>query len=509
MIKTKIGLFGTDATITRPVLVRVVEDINMFLGFNRDIYYTLDQHETVDRAKDKLGQIESYSSPRREEVIVEYNDDMADGQDLSLINIRPDYQAIYRDDDIDAIIIPKYLKRKVTMNYKYISKSKSKITTLINMLRMLPAKDGQYVNHDLNYHYVLPTIIFELIKDINDKKNNYITTPVEIEDYINTYFDSRVDTTNASDGDSLKTDIVIRETQQSVLGYINGNIGDIKKIEVEDKSSWSIEFEYVFEYETPVELLVNYPLVVYNQLINTRFREFLPKNDFLWKGTRTGGSRPIMDLTQADMRYYFRLPKNKSYLSLPTEDQHQLGKPYPYMARLMSVLTLVNPDDKKELFNISDIPTVSFKDDILEFWKTSEYEHVGMPFKSMYYFDIYKDGVWDSENTVYMDSELNLRTSLDLDETSIYRVCINVITDINMLNTDDKKRLETYLESVAVDGAVSPIVEYYANTFNIDSADIPQYYTDYEVLTNITDNNWVRYYTVQETITLAGMLYIK
>jgi len=504
-MKTKIGIFSAEETITRPVIIKVTEDIIRFLGMNHDIYYTMDENELVDRIKNPLGQIESYSSPQTEHILIDYDEELSDGYDISLQIRRPDYRAIYTDEEIDASIIPIHLKRRMTINFKYVNKSRSKVSALINKLRTLPSSDGQYIVHDLEYHYVLPTIIFDLVNEINTKKNNKLDAPVEITDYINNTFDLGITTVNPVDGDSYKVDLAVRVEQESVMGWIEGNIGDIKKNKIDEENAWSVEFSYVFEYETPVELLVKYPIVVYNQLIDKRFREVIPKTEFKYKGNFTSGSQALMDINSSTYSDTFKLVNNY-YLSIPKEDTFKLPKPYPNYARLMSVLTLVDDNDPTLLFNVMDIPDITFKQEILDFWKESDYPYVGIPYQSIFYFELYKNGVRDYDNSVTMDENLNLRSMYPLDNKSLYRVTINALTDLNLLKHSDYVRIEEYVKSKYPIGEVPPLVEYYAGIFNIPSSILPTHNNDISVLLKITDNSWVKFYTQQEYVTLTSVL---
>lgn len=506
MIKIKTGLNGIEETITRPILIRVTEDLMKYLGFNHDIYYTLDEHDTVDMDKNELGQIKSYSSPRDEHIVITHEESASDDSDLSLSYIRPDYQVVYEDKDIGASIMPLYLKRKMTIDFKYIAKSRSLVNAIINNLRLITASDGMYLTHTLLYHYTLPDFCFRLVSDINDKKNNMLATPLDIETYINQTF-PRVTTVNAPDGDSLKSDIAIRDSQTGVLGYITTNLSDIKKESVEEEAGWSVSFSYEFEYESVVQLSSCYPIMVYNQLLDPLLRVVMKQPMLPYKGNFTAGTQGIMDITNAGRYDYLTIEQNKTYITIPQEDGYKLPRPDPYTARLLSIIITIDVNNPTELFNIMDIPHIIFKPEILDFWKAGEYKYISEIYRSMFHIALYTDGERDSNNYVIMDANLNLTTYLPMKQTSLYRVVFSVLTDLSVLSQSVHTRMNKYLFNLTMNGTVVPkLVEYFAAIFGVDASYFPKRNDPLDILLAIEDNGWLKFWTRQETVIVSAVL---
>ena len=432
MYMTRIGLYSLDITFVRPVIVKAVENTIRYLGLNKNIYYALGDNDKVDREKNKLGQIESYSSPRSEHLIIEYEDEIFEDYSVSLKMLKPNSKPIYIDNDIKAKYIPVYSKRRYTIEFDYRNKSKSKVTNLINRLRTMIARDGQYIVNHMEYSYVLPTYVFMLTKEINDKKNTALNTNIDIETYINNHFDFRIDTINPVDGDSLKTDIVIREKQQNIISRITTNLADIKKEHIEDEESWSIKFSYVFDIEAPTELILHYPMTIYGLLIDERFRTFVKQDEYVFKGEEMVGDRAITDI---GVRREFTDIVNKidkPYLSIPLEDTVSLPKPKPRYTRVVSVMSSVNPNDAKELFNILDIPMIQFNQVVIDYFREEGYKYIGIPYKTLFHIELYKEDKLNDSNVITMDQNLNLRTTVDLDPMFVYRVTISILNDLNI-----------------------------------------------------------------------------
>ena len=505
MIKASVGLLGIDETVVRPILIKTINDVKNVLGFTKDTKYFLDEHDKVDNEKNKLGDITGYSSNRREYIEIEYEEDISPETELSLININPDYQPIYVDSDIESKITPNYLKRNMTISFKYFNKSKSLINNVINRLRLLPTKNRLWNQHDLEYHYVLPSYVVKLLMNINDNKNSRLTTPISFEEYLNNTFDTRLDTTNTPDGDSLLTDIVIRETQLGAIGKFNTDLATIKKELLEDKSGWIINFEYVIEYELPIELVLDYPILVYNSLINHEFRSFIKKPISRNKGNFTKGTGGMMDIVNGGTSDYLTIPDNSYYLRIPDDDTFLLPRPHPNLARVLSILAVIDDTMFNTLFNLSEIPNITFKQEILDFLKYSDYQYVTDIYSSMLYFELYKNGKPDSDNSIIMDSDLNLTTVNPMDIKAVYRVAISVVTNVQILKEEHQKRIKKYISTTTDNNNNSELVKYFAMLFGIPSELLPNRNNDFTLLLNIEDNNWREYYTQQTHLVLTNL----
>ena len=498
MYKTRIGLYSLDTTFTRPVIIKAVENTIRYLGLNKNIYYTLDDNDKVDREKDKLGKIDSYSSPRSEHIVIDYEEEISDDYDVSIKMLHPNSKPIYIDNDLKTKFIPVYSKRKYTIDFEYRNKSKSKVTNLINRLRTMVARDGQYIVNHMEYSYVLPTYAFMLVKEINDKKNLALNTNVDIETYINDHFDLRVDTINPTDGDSLKTDVVIREKQQNIISKITTNLADIKKEHIEDEESWSIKFSYVFEIEQPTELILYYPMTIYGKLIDEKFRTFIKQDEFVFKGEEMKGDRALTDIGVRREFANIVNKLNKPYINIPFEDTVELPKAKPDMTRIVSVMTSVNPNDTKELFNIMDIPILQFNQVVLDYFKEEGYKNIGIPYKTLFYIELYKEDRLNDSNVITMDTNLNLRTTLDLDPKYMYRVTINILNDINLLRGSDLLELKKYIANKYMsDPEIPTIVDLYKHVLNIPEQYLRVHKKDYSIDIDISNNKWNTMKTVQ------------
>lgn len=526
MILTRVPLYATEETVTRPVLITVANGIKELLGVNKNTYTKFDVKDTIPLKKTKLGHIKIDNNIKYDMLYIEATEVPFEDHELALIPIRPDFRPIYEDKEIRAKFQPIHHPRRVNIRCKYICRSKSTLYAVTDRLKLYTAHDGMYNQHELVYHYSLHTFIGKLLVEINNLKNKRLETALTLEEYINSTFDNRVDLANSIDGEALKSDLIIREAQVGIEGYITDDLSSMYPEYQEDESSWSIEFEYTFVYEKPVSLLLKYPLVIYNTMISKPFRIFYKEKKKSKDAYRTARSSDLYKIVEPDRRFLIR--DDNYYVTIPEMDREVLTPPPNFYARMFSILILVDENDPTSLFNIvTDIPRVKFKDHVLKYILEDEFKYITDKYQGLFYIELYKDTNRDVSNEIYMEADGTLKTRLPMDIKSTYRVVFNVMVDLTFLSNTARKRVKSYFAKELeenetwgapgiIEQAISPEHNIYSNItrkedeymsktyLNLISVDDKYYYKELdsgkrpdEIPFLIKDSKWMYFKTKQ------------
>jgi len=515
MIRVRTSLFATDTTIDRPLLITVVEDLKRYLGFDKYIYYTLDEVDKVGKQKNKLGEISSDNAPRSEFITIEADIGIEEGYGSSLVNDNTNYFPIYKDPDIHSKIAPIITRTNYVLNFTYYSRSKSRADAMINRLHLKPSLSDWTLLHDIEYSYTIPGFIMDLLIEINTLKNTRLTTPVVFSDYIRNTFDSRATMVNSGDGDTFKTDLAIQEVQLDARGFITSDLSTLKTEYDEEHNSWKVPLEYRLMFERPVSLVSEYPVLIYNNLIGKMFRI---NNADVLSGCKpmTFGDQSLHDLVKFNnVDRYLQPPSNSYHLNIPIEDNFRAEIPDPYMVRILSIVAIVDPTTPTVLFNVNDIPHIKFKAGIIDFMK-NEYLYMSKPYESLFYFELLKNGVKDYKNEILIDSDLNLTTKFPMDIKSTYRVMINAVSKLNIIKPTNIKRMSDFvldLQANLPSNEIVPLVDYMLDLFSIPGTPrvthnlVPDINNcDLKYLLVIKENAWRSMYTVQTTAIYSSIL---
>lgn len=513
MLAARISLYGIEETITRPVIVQVTNDIKRLLGVNQDVYTSYDTRDLTIKKKNKLGEVLGDNTIKDEVMIIEFTEMSTENNELNLVPIRPDYKYIYKDDDIGSIIIPIQHDRRISLRVKYSTKSKSEAYALVNRLKLLTSDDSMFRIHELEYHYVIPLYVSRLLQHLNDLKNlrEESGNKLDLEEYIDKHFDNRVDFLNPHDGNSNKLDLGIREAQLGVEGWIVDDLHGITPEYDDSLGYWSIDFEYQIMYEKPISLLLKWPIVVYNTVIDKEFRNFIKESRHPITSARyTGRAEDLNKITQRDTVFYIH--SNSFYIHIPQYDRFILPKPPSFYSRMFACLTIVDEDDRNYLFNIHEIPKIEFKPHVIKFLMESERDHVFKLQSSLFYIEIWRDGIKDNHLGPRLEEDGTIRTQVPLDIKKTYRVAFNVLTDLNVMYASGKQRYRRFItdelnhsttEHVKPDPAFQQTINYWNNMnprLGVSRIKEPNMITDFVELFRYDDS------TISHAVTNANSI---
>ena len=528
MFKTNIDIYSTDSTVIRPSVITIVEDIKKLINLRSKIYTSYDDKDKIYKVKNKQGKLEGKIASEDEFIKVKYDDKIShENHELALTVINPDSIPIYVDKDISSSAAIIYHKRELNIEFTYGCNSSSKMTALINRLRLMTSSDGMYSTHDLEYSFVLPTKFIKLLNNVNVLKNKRYTSPIDFETYVISTFDKRLVLNNDHGGDLAKCDLSIKEAQLDTVGYITDDLSSIASEPV-DNGKETITLNYKVVFESPVSIQTIYPLLVFNSRIDKEFRTFIEEKGFLDKGLRGYGVRGLYDITQRATNN-LTFAKSKYYLTIPANDGLVLPQPEPYTVRLFSSLIMVDENEPRFLFNLNSIPGMAFKEAILNFLLTSEASFINDIYKSIFYFELYIYGI-RSRIKLLIDALGNLYTDVDLSLLKTYRLCISIVSDTDLLVKAAKDRLKTYIQEELdkikeeiqnrtlssdynkqpkTDEPPSSFIDNYITLLSIpdatvEGAMVKSSYRD--IIFNIKEPLWNKYFTRETIVNLTGFM---
>lgn len=453
-MRARVKLYGTENTIIRPVIVRVVQDIIANLGGGKNIYVYLDENSNI--VKGHMKNRRRFVSTRKEALskvtgnlkefarLTNFEDALDDNSGNDLNFLRPDSIPIVIDKEIKLSIVPIKQRRKITISVEYSNQDRAELIAMANSMPIEQVFPGITYYHDLEYNYILPKVITSLLANIVSCMNKTLEQigrdKVDFVKYIDKIADDRMTFTSPDTGEPNDAVLTILERQASVVGYFTGNISDLKP-ETNEDGGYSINVDYTFTYDEVVAFDVHYPALIYNNRID---KSFIVKNKVVMK-SRVGVYDPMQGaLVKAneDMGVLASPYLKLDYLTVPYWDD-MLPKAYPsYYQRILTSLIILNNDDRRSLRNIKTIETISFKPQVLDLILGNEREYVTKIKRSFVYFALYEDDKLRTDIELYLDSDGVLSSTIDLDLTKTYRVGIFLLVDYNYLKEEDYNRLK-------------------------------------------------------------------
>jgi len=394
---------------------------------------------------------------------------------------------------------------------------------MLNRLKMREVNDTRNYVHDIEYHYYIPDNIIELLVDINNLKNTHTTPPLDFDTYVANTFDSRASVINSLDGDPGKVRLTMRCVEESVIGTLDTDTHNLTKSLDSDTSRWSISFEYSIIYELPTQLLLSYPILVYNQPIPARYRL---TNRVGSKTKRHSSDMYGLDKITEPKSKLLTIPNNCYYLRIPMEDNLTLPITNSGYVRLFSTVIVVDPVLPTDVFYMDELPGITLAPDILALLKL-ESSRVGTIYSSLFHIELFNHNRIDgahriiasvvTENIAGVPTErVKLTTNNPLDIRGCYRLSFNILIDLTMLPTKFLDQLKNNIDIVdktlpnnftVIDTALSILN---INTTMIDpSLTVNSNTSSWDIALNIKNDLWDRFRTKQLTTVLTEILQTK
>lgn len=479
-MRSKINIFGVEKTIDRNIDVTVTEDIRKFLGINnKDLVVTYNEEpkSLVRRSKGVNGVHTQNTSPTFR---IDVETQEVPEEDLGLVttpHARHTYP-IFRDTDIGVSLYPLKQSRKRSFSLKFRHKSKQYIVSLRDKLSLLTMQHQQVRYHALNYYFGIPEPVLYMLDHFRVLKNTEDELKLDFVSYMNKYTEQGVDVVNANKMYPYKSEIVYREVVSNVLGRVTDTLYEIDYNKEDDY--FTIELNYEIWYEKPIMIIAEYPIMIYNNHIDSRYTRlyshpegYVPKfgkPGLMWKGAYEVLNH--FKNTGIDRRNWLIYPHHDQKLKL-----------HDYSAYIILSQTLLRVENDYNICNVFNIPGIYFKDTFKKYIK--QFSNNNTEFgKGLFLFELYRNGERVTNVKLELDETGQLTSDLPLRKKFTYHLVIRILCDLDYLNLDTKNELLNYFRDTYVDK-----IEENEDKDNIInpfySPDDPLYYVD--EFGNLTD----------------------
>lgn len=405
----------------------------------------------------------------------EYNED-----ELTTTAVHSQYTyPIFQDHDINVYIYPIYIKSDISIEFSFMSPSKSEANRIRDDIRIRLSQTRNINIHDIEYNILIPTVVEDFISDIHTLKSRLVPQPLE--DYFREHSTKRINLlTDMANKENTK--IAVNEKQIRIVGLFDFNSMP-EKIDIDNENNnYKISFTYKLSMDVPRAIAMKYPVMVCNRPLPSKYLQFIEDNKTLSKEESNRDSNytnfGLYNLSifeahrQLENRVDIKLP-----LNVPLFDEFNIRQGHKGYCILASFLTDVNEDDKKTLFNLKNIEPFYIHNDILQFILNGERLHVVNPYMSFLYFGLYQDDIHFDNNILDIDENLNVVSKIPLSLFKPIRVTISFILDITVL---DQRAIERLLNNKDILNIfISEYIKVYNNFKTELSGNILPYNTFY------------------------------
>jgi hypothetical protein len=432
-------------SVDRPVVTKVIRDLMNVTRISPQTkinFFGMDQ--AAPQAGSTLGELGvetrwAYDEKVVVEVSEEFNVDNILASSINLKDVRP----IFEDNQLGVSIQPVYALTQVKVNFKYRASDHHQAHIWRNMLRgRVSAMLNTVMLHEVEYDYNIHESLLDVIANVWVLRERIDGYGDSFGDYLTSGLTSNVHLLSSQNGETRVWSA--REKQGRIQGYFTFE-GIADKPEKDgDHDNHMVSAEYSFQYQKPLFLHIQYPMVVHNQLMP---EAFLPI-----ERVKAPEEQPLRYSLSGRMLANFesgqRQNQHKGFegVTVPEYDDFMPGAILNTTVKVITVAVTITEEDRKTLLNLQDLATHALNDQVLEWLGFEEYAFIIKNYQSIVQLNLYEDTYLQSDDKLVIDSSLNVSAVADLDLRKTYHLRLSLVTDQRYLPVSAVTRLRKYPE---------------------------------------------------------------
>ena len=219
------------------------------------------------------------------------------------------------------------------------------------------------------------------------------------------------------------TEIVVSQSQINAMGTITATNPTIEKI---DNGVYRASIPYLIEYSKPIGMQFMYPIMVKQHLVPKGYIPYPKPIPDIYANNNFDVETPLRRIaTRAEFVFH--------HMRIPNEDTLALNNLPPYYTPLLTVLCSLDKDNPKELFNLKELGEIELEPNTLEviqkFYLDEILKHRHCP----YMLTLHESTRLLDEDSLEVDSDLNVKLVKDPDMSGIYRVSFNILLNTSVI----------------------------------------------------------------------------
>lgn len=432
------AISNLEASVERPVILDIVRQVMNITQISDKTPIRFYGDEAKGAQKGSTFANEGGGNNRwnfDEKVVVEVDEDFERDRFLSTAVKEEDNQFIFRDHPLLVGIKPVYASSEITVTFRYRAKDKNQGNRWRNEIRARVSMMRGVNVHNVTYHYGIPIPCLEILGEIWRLRENIDGYGETFAKYFVDRLSSKASIVTNLNGESAAW--AISETQGRIQGYFDWE-GIPEKMEKDNPEgdAYVTSFTYKFHYDKPTHCNMQYPISIHQQLLSEEWR---PKETM----------RPVTDILNvtysASSLAFSKFESDRQMLEIkgnggvdiPSYDEWLPGSIVPATLRVMTVLPVITPEDRRTLYSLYDLGADANLDaDILEFIVKSEAPFMGRPYHSILCMSLYEQSFLRGADAVIITPEGIVKAAKDLSLRTIHHTRLSMVADLSLLTPE-------------------------------------------------------------------------
>lgn len=370
------------------------------------------------------------SFPFTTKVKVEMQEEYIEDRTLTEPIMQKGTRVVFADQELGVFLKPIYTPSQITISFRYRAEDRIDAERWRDELRRKSGEGRAELLHELNYHYVIPPEYQILLYRFHQMRENVAGYGEDLTQYFRDHFTSRA--TTITDQVGQNRELAISEVQYGVMGWFDF-VAQPANPEVENQAgSWEAGFDYTFQFDKVTAMAMQFPISIHNQLVDAEFAKLDKPYTLSNLKRRAQWGKWVLD------EYTPIQPVNQQLIEgvvVPDYDDWLPQQSLSFERNVFTALVGVNLEDLREVLNLGQLGTHQLTPTVLHHMQRW-HQRLNHPRAALFNVALYQGTGRMGAESLSIDSDLNVRTTFDLDPRKVYHLRITVVDDFSVLPPD-------------------------------------------------------------------------
>lgn len=370
-------------------------------------------------------------------VNIEADEQYIEDRTLTTAVKKDNVQFVFYDQKLDVFVKPVYVSCEVTISFRYRAQDKTMSERWRDEFRVRASQGRAELLHEIDCHYPIPDAVSLILHQIFEMREAVAGYGEPLSKWVQEHISGRATTLRTQAG--TEPLLAIAERQVGIVGGFNFVAQPEKGQKAAEGAPWECGFDYTFQYDKVVAVMMHYPIAIHNQVMDNGFRPTAPVYELANRARRPSNERFLHD-------YFTRLYNERrqplARNRIPKMDDWLPNWVPPRTSPVLELLLGVDENDPRDMVNLNNLGDFEFSPATLAFLK-KEWKWISKYTQSAFNFQLYR---WDKpkpDNSVLMDAELNVRSAEDLTLRDVQHLRLCLVTDLSILTREAIDRIRT------------------------------------------------------------------
>lgn len=440
----------TYSGITRPIVLSVIRALDFITEISPDtpVYFN-GANNIGAQFNSTTGALTSFDSAKfnhLQKVKITVTESPEESDLLTQRVLQHDALFCFWDEALRVEAKPVYSKTEYVVEFEFRGADRQAAETWKNSMRARIAMGRAEHTHQADYEYGMPYEYFLILKEIWRLRENQAGYGQTFKQWFDACLPQHK-ATILTKADGTEPYLVFKETQMNFLGAF-----DFTGVPQADRdgegATWKTTFSYKFHVDKPTNMVLKYPQIIHNQLLDEK-----------WRGNNTDASyaRMIADRSHHQRGYDFMRQLNNWYfgrfegIRIPYFDDWIPLRTQPDYTQLFQCAVCIDPDQPTQIWNLSQFEDffaelkLEWTDSFLAFLKLQ-----GMRLftrtQSIFLVTVTEDQVLLGPGLLQLDNDLNVSTTSPRDLRKTYHLQVYLLHDLTKLSKQATDELVNHPE---------------------------------------------------------------